>query len=60
MCIRDRPDDVISELAGNNPVKQISLAYSGDFGFKASLTYNIGSEYAGKYGNLLSLIHIYL
>lgn len=46
------PDDVISELAGNNPVKQISLAYSGDFGFKASLTYNIGSEYAGKYGNL--------
>ena len=45
------PDDVISELAGNNPVKQISLAYSGDFGFKASLTYNIGSEYAGKYGN---------
>lgn len=46
------PADVISELAGNNPVKQISLAYSGDFGFKASLTYNIGSEYAGKYGNL--------
>lgn len=46
------PDDVILELAGNNPVKQISLAYSGDFGFKASLTYNIGSEYAGKYGNL--------
>ncbi len=46
------PDDVISELAGNNPVKQISLAFSGDFGFKASLTYNIGSEYAGKYGNL--------
>ena len=46
------PDDVISELAGNNPVKQISLAYSGDFGFKASLTYNIGSEYDGKYGNL--------
>lgn len=46
------PEDVISEIAGNNPVKQISLAYSGDFGFKASLTYNIGSEYAGKYGNL--------
>ena len=46
------PDDVISDLAGNNPVKQISLAYSGDFGFKASLTYNIGSEYDGKYGNL--------
>ena len=46
------PEDVILELAGNNPVKQISLAYSGDFGFKASLTYNIGSEYAGKYGNL--------
>ena len=25
------PDDVISELAGNNPVKQISLAYSVRF-----------------------------
>lgn len=33
------PDDVISELAGNNPVKQISLAYSGDFGLCQSGQY---------------------
>ncbi|MCI5517063.1 MAG: hypothetical protein MR427_06155 [Roseburia sp.] len=46
------PSNVVSSLAGSNPVKQISLAYSGDFGFQASLSYNIGSEYAGKYGNL--------
>lgn len=46
------PGNVISDLAGNNPVKQISLAYSGDFGFQASLSYNIGKEYAEKYGNL--------
>ncbi|MDY6155791.1 MAG: hypothetical protein SPH96_04595 [Agathobacter sp.] len=46
------PNDVVSNLAGSNPVKQISLAYSGDFGFQASLSYNIGNEYAGKFGNL--------
>lgn len=46
------PGSVISSLAGNNPVEQISLTYSGDFGFKADLTYNIGSQYTGKYGNL--------
>ncbi len=46
------PGSVISSLAGNNPVEQLSLTYSGDFGFKADLTYNIGSQYTGKYGNL--------
>ena len=46
------PGNVISSLAGNNPVQQLSLAYSGDFGFKADLTLNVGANYAGKYGNL--------
>lgn len=46
------PGNVISLLAGNNPVQQLSLAYSGDFGFKADLTLNVGANYAGKYGNL--------
>lgn len=46
------PDSVVSAVAGNNPTKQISLAYNGDFGFKANLSFNIGSEYQGKYGNL--------
>ena len=46
------PGNVISSLAGNNPVQQLSLAYSGDFGFKADLTLNVGANHAGKYGNL--------
>ncbi len=46
------PSSLVSALAGSNPTKQISLAYNGDFGFKASLSFNIGSEYQGKYGNL--------
>lgn len=46
------PGNVISSIAGNNPVQQLSLAYSGDFGFKADLTLNVGANYAGKYGNL--------
>ncbi len=46
------PENLISSLAGSNPTKQISLAYNGDFGFTASLSFNIGSQYQGKYGNL--------
>lgn len=46
------PDSLVSALAGSNPTKQISLAYNGDFGFKANLSFNIGNENKGKYGNL--------
>ncbi len=46
------PDYVIDDLAKGNPVQQISLTHNGDFGFKADLSFNIGKEYAGKYGNL--------
>ncbi len=46
------PNSTIQKLAGDNPVKQLSLAHEGDFGFKASLTVKMGEEYAGKYGNL--------
>lgn len=46
------PGALISRLAGDNPVEQITLEYEGDFGFKADLTMNIGSQYAGKTGNL--------
>ncbi|MDE7434234.1 MAG: hypothetical protein K2N01_00225 [Lachnospiraceae bacterium] len=46
------PSGLISQLAGDNPVEQITLEYDGDFGFKADLTMNIGSQYAGKSGNL--------
>lgn len=46
------PNATIQKLAGDNPVKQLSLAHEGDFGFKASLTVKMGEEYAGRYGNL--------
>lgn len=46
------PNSLISSIAGNNPVKQLSLTHNGDFGFRATLTVNVGKEYYGKYGNL--------
>ena len=42
----------IRKLAGDNPVKQITLTHSGDFGFKAVLKIYLGTEYSEKYGNL--------
>lgn len=46
------PSGLIQELAHGNPVQQISLTHNGNFGFKASLTLNLGAQYEGKYGNL--------
>lgn len=46
------PENVISNVAGSNPVVQISLAHNGEFGFSAELTLNVGKDYSGKVGNL--------
>lgn len=46
------PGKIVEELAGNDPAMQISLTHEGNFGFQATLTLNVGDEYAGKYGNL--------
>lgn len=46
------PSKTIQALAGDNLVQQLSLVHHGDFGFKATLTVNVGNEHAGKYGNL--------
>lgn len=46
------PGSTVTAIAGDNPSLQISLAHEGDFGFKATLSIGVGSEYAGKYGNL--------
>lgn len=46
------PNNLVSALAQGRPVQQISLTHNGDFGFRASLTVNVGSQYAGQYGNL--------
>lgn len=46
------PGNIVKQLAGDQPVKQLSLTHNGDFGFKATLTMNVGAEFKGKYGNL--------
>lgn len=46
------PNKIIQALAGKNPTQQLSLTHNGDFGFKAGLTINVGSQYHGQYGNL--------
>ena len=46
------PNKTVKQLAGNNPVKKVSLTYNGSFGFSAKLQINLGSENVGKYGNL--------
>jgi hypothetical protein len=46
------PNDKLSFMVGNNQYKTISLEYSGQFGFVASLGFNVGRENVGKYVNL--------
>lgn len=46
------PSSLVQELAKGRPVQQISLTHNGNFGFRASLTLNVGAQYEGKYGNL--------
>ena len=46
------PNSTVKALAGSNPCMQITLVHEGDFGFKATLTIGVGTEHAGKYGNL--------
>jgi hypothetical protein len=46
------PQNEIASVAGNDSYQTISLDYDGDFGFTASLGFNVGSANAGKYVNL--------
>ncbi len=46
------PSSTVQKLANGRPVKQISLTHEGDFGFRASLTFNMGSQFTGEFGNL--------
>jgi hypothetical protein len=48
----DIPQDEISEVAGDDSYKTISLDYDGEFGFTGFLSFGVGSENAGKYVNL--------
>ena len=55
-CGRDAggsiPVDVINRITGENYSLNLTLAYSGEFGFKATLTVNVEEKNAGYYANL--------
>ena len=46
------PVDVINNVTGERYSMNLTLAYSGEFGFTAALTINMASENAGLYANL--------
>ncbi|MBE5886123.1 MAG: hypothetical protein E7284_06930 [Lachnospiraceae bacterium] len=46
------PLDVINNVTGERETIEVNLAYSGNFGFEAVLTANLGSDNAGYYANL--------
>ncbi len=46
------PTGLINELAEGKPATQLTLTHNGEFGFRADLTLNMGSENSGGTGNL--------
>lgn len=46
------PSSLVQSIAGDQPATQLSLTHNGDFGFRADLTLNLGSEHSGATGNL--------
>lgn len=46
------PVDIINNVTGERYSMNVSLAYDGEFGFKATLSLNVGKENAGLYANL--------
>lgn len=46
------PSALVSSIAEGKPATQLSLTHNGEFGFRADLTLNLGSEHSGSYGNL--------
>ncbi len=46
------PVDIINNVTGERYSMNMSLAYDGEFGFKATLSLNVGKENAGLYANL--------
>ncbi len=48
----DIPPAIVDALAEGKPSTQITLVHDGEFGFRADLTVNLGSENGGCTGNL--------
>lgn len=46
------PDAVLDDTVGKADAIKVTLVYSGEFGFTATLTINVGKTNAGKYANL--------
>lgn len=46
------PSNIVASIAGDSPTTQLSLTHNGDFGFRADLSLNLGSEHSGSTGNL--------
>lgn len=46
----------VEEFFGDTLVKKFSIEHSGEFGFKATLNYYVGTEYAEKYANLFYVV----
>ncbi len=46
------PSNIVASIAGDSPTTQLSLTHNGDFGFRAELSLNLGSEHSGSTGNL--------
>lgn len=48
----DIPPSIVDSLAEGKPATQITLIHDGEFGFRADLTVNLGSQHSGDTGNL--------
>ena len=48
----DFPIDGVDAFFGETLAHKFSIEYDGEFGFKATLDYLVGTEYIGKYANL--------
>ncbi len=46
------PSSLVDSIAEGQPATQISLTHNGEFGFRADLILNLGSENSGSTGNL--------
>ena len=46
------PPSIVDSLAEGKPATQITLIHDGEFGFRADLTLNLGSQHSGSKGNL--------
>lgn len=48
--------DGVDEFFGDTIASKFSIEHDGEFGFKATLDYSVGTVYAGKYANLFYVV----